>query len=163
AYRQKQCRARPIRIPKVVAAHGQYAARDVEPAMAQWPTLCAVGFEELATVGRRLNLAQLAPRDVGIKDIEPFVVGKEQRGVAARPCRWECAAAATTMGRGRRQTPEGESGEPSARADQQRFLQLAQRDGPMRGLVAEGPLGHLEAETKPPRASAVEGLEQRVG
>src|SRR5262249_45615796 len=103
----KQRRARPIRIPKVMVAHRQYAARDVEPAMAQRPALCAIQFEELATVVRRLDLAQLAPRDVGIKDIQPIVVGKEQRGMAARPCRWECAAAATTICRGRRQIPEG--------------------------------------------------------
>jgi hypothetical protein len=90
-----------------VPAHWQNAARDVEPATAQRSTLCAVCFEGFATLVRRLDLAQLARRDVGIKDIESFVVGEEQRGVAAGPRRWECAAAAATIRRGRRQIPEG--------------------------------------------------------
>src|SRR5215467_15628046 len=109
--------------------------------MAKLPALRAVGFEKLGALVGALDLAQLARRDVGIEDIEAFVVGEEQRGVAAGPCRWECAAAAAAIQRGRGQIPEGESGESSARADQQRFLQLAQRDRRVRGLVAEGPLG----------------------
>src|SRR5262249_43604939 len=162
---QEQRRTGLIRIPKVVPTQRRHAAWDVEAATAQQTTLCAVCFEELATLIRCLDLAQLARRDIGIKDIEAFVVGEEQRGVAAGPCRWECAAAAPTAAiqRGRGQVPEGESGESSARADQQRFLQLAQGDRPVRGLVAKRALPHLEAETEPPRAPAIEGLEQRVG
>jgi hypothetical protein len=72
-----------------------------------------------------LDLAQLARRDVGIEDIEPFIVGEEKRRVAARPRRRECATAAATVGRRRRQIPERQSGESGARADQQRFLNLA--------------------------------------
>src|SRR5215831_21418754 len=106
-----------------MSAHRRYAARDVEPATAQLAAPRPVCFEELPALVRRLDLAQLARRDVGIKDIETFVVGEEQRGVAAGPCRWECAAAAATIQWGRGQIPEGESGESSARADQQRFLQ----------------------------------------
>ena len=99
--------------------------RDVEPAAAQQTTLGAVRFEELAALVRRLDLTQLARRDVGIKDIEACVVGEEQRGVAAGQCRWEGAAAVAAIERGRGQIPEGQSGESSARADQQRFLDLA--------------------------------------
>src|ERR1700704_5335881 len=89
-------------------------------------------------------------------------VGQEKRRVAARPRRRECAAAAATGRRRRRQIPERQSGESGARADQQRFLDLAQGDRRVRGLVPEGPLRHLEAETEPPRAPAIESLEQWV-
>src|SRR5262249_6598866 len=60
-----------------------------------------------------------------------------------------------------RQIAEREPGESGARTDQQRFLELGQRDGRMRGLVAERALLHLEAETEAPGAPAVERLEQR--
>ena len=108
-------------------AHRWYAARNVQPATAKLPTLRSVGFEDLGALVRGLDLAQLARRDVGIEDIERFIVGKEQRGVAAGPRRRECAAAATKVERRRRcrQIPERKSGESGARADQQRFLDLA--------------------------------------
>src|SRR6516162_4158681 len=142
-------------------AHRRYAAGNVEPGTAKLPTLRAVGFEELGALVRGLDLAQLVRRDVGIEDVEPFIVGEEQRRVAAGPRRRECAAAATKIERRRRrrQIPERKSGEPGARADQQRFLDLAQGDRCVRGPVAEGPLRHLEAETEPPSAPAIEGFE----
>jgi len=121
-----------------VPAHRWYAARNVEPAAAKLPTPRAVRFEELGALVRGLDLAQLACRDVGIDDIEPFIVGEEKRRMAARPCRRECAAAAAAVGRRRRQIPERQSREPGARADQQRFLNLAQGDRRVRGPVAEG-------------------------
>ena len=39
-------------------------------------TLRAVGFEELGALVRGLDLAQLARREVGIEDIERFIVVK---------------------------------------------------------------------------------------
>jgi hypothetical protein len=57
-----------------VPTQWQYAARDVEPVTAQRSTLRAVCFEELATLVWRLDLAQLARRDVGIKDIKANVM-----------------------------------------------------------------------------------------
>src|SRR5882672_4896184 len=111
-----------------MAAHRRYAAGNIEPATAKLPTLRAVRFEELGALVRCLDLAQLARRDVGIEDVEPFIVGEEQRRVAAWPRRRECAAAAATVRRRRRQIPERQSGESGARADQQRFLDLTQGD-----------------------------------
>jgi len=61
-----------------VSAHRRYAARNVEPATAELPTLRAVRFEELGALVRGLDLAQLARRDVGIEDIESFIVGEFQ-------------------------------------------------------------------------------------
>ena len=143
-------------------AHRRCVARNVEPAGAELPTLHAVRIEELGALVRGLDLSQLARRDLVIEDIQPFIVSEEKRRLAARSRRRECAAAAVTVGRRRRQIPGRESGEPGARADQQGFLDLAQGDRRVRGLVAEGPLRHLEAETEPPRAPAIEGFEQWV-
>ena len=109
-------------------------ARDVEPSPAELPTLRAVHFKDLGALVRGLDLAQLARRDVGIEDIKPFIVGEEKRRLAARPRRRECAAAAATVRRRRRQIPERQSGKSGARADQQRFLDLAQGDRRVRGL-----------------------------
>src|SRR5262249_56155983 len=111
---------RAVRMPKVVAGDGGYGAGNVEAATAKLSTLRAVRFEELGALVGGLDLAQLARRDVGIEHIEPFIVGEEQRRVAPRSRRRECAAAAATVRRRRRQIPERQSGESSARADQQR-------------------------------------------
>jgi len=166
AYGHEQRGAGLVGIPQIVRAVWRHAAGNIEPASAELSASQAVGRKDFLALLQRFDLAQLARRDVGIKDIKAFVVGSEQRGVAAGPCRWECAAAAATIGRRQRrrgQIPEGESGESCARADQQRFLEFAQGDRRVCGLVSEGPLGHLEAQTEPPRAPAIEGLEQRVG
>jgi hypothetical protein len=61
--------------------------------------------------------------------------------------------------------PEGESRESSARADQQRFLQLAQGDRRVRGLVAEGALRIRTQDRQPslPTKRAAElALKHRV-
>jgi hypothetical protein len=117
--------------------------RDVQSAVAQLPALRAVCFEKLAALVRRLDLAKLIRRGVGIENIEPFVVGQEKRGAAAGSRRRKRATAAPSGGRRSRQIPESE---------------LAQRHRSVRRPVAEGALRHLEAETEPPRTAAVEGL-----
>jgi hypothetical protein len=132
--------------------------RDVQSAVAQLPALRAVCFEKLAALVRRLDLAKLIRRGVGIENIEPFVVGQEKRGAAAGSRRRKRATAAPSGGRRSRQIPESEAGKSGAGADEQRFLQLAQRHRSVRRPVAEGALRHLEAETEPPRTAAVEGL-----
>src|SRR5262245_59722074 len=96
--------------------------------------------------------------------MKPFVVGQEQRGVAAGPRGRKGASAAVRVRDGcrRRQVPEREPGESGARADEQRLLEFGQRDGRVRGPVAERALRHLEAETEASGAPAVERLAQRV-
>jgi hypothetical protein len=59
-----------------VPAHRRHAARDVESAAAQLPALRTVCFEKLAALVRRLDLAKLARRAVGIENVEPLVVVK---------------------------------------------------------------------------------------
>ena len=162
AYRKKQRRARPVRIPEVVTAHRRNTARNVEPAAAKLPALRAVRFEELDALVHGLDFEQLARRDAGIENIEPIIVGEEKRRLAAGPRRRKGAAAAAAVRSRRRQVPQRQSREPGARTDQQGFLDLAQGDRRVRRFVAEGPLGHLEAEAEPPRAAAIESLEQRV-
>jgi hypothetical protein len=64
--------------------------------------LYAVCFEKFAALVWRLDLAKLARCAVGIENIEPLVVGQEQRGVAAGSRCRKCAAAAPRVGlRGR--------------------------------------------------------------
>src|SRR5262245_35213222 len=57
---------------------------------------------------------------------------------------------------------EGFSYFVTSMAAPQRFLDLAEGNRRTRGLVAEGPLWHFEAEAEPPRATTIEGLEQWV-
>src|SRR5262249_48633836 len=89
AHRQKQ---RPPREP--ARAGGQAGAGEADGAGEGGPPLGAVGLDELATLVRGLDLAQLAGRDIAIEDIEAVVVGEEQRGTAAGPRRREGTAAA---------------------------------------------------------------------
>src|SRR6516165_2935405 len=159
---QKQGAARPVRVPEVVSAHRRHAAGNVEPTWLKRPTLGTVDVEELAALLPGFDLAQLAGGDLVFDEIKPVVVGQEQRGVAAGPCRREGTATSARVRCGRRQIPERKSSESGARTDQQRFLELGQRDGRVRGLVAERALLHFEAETETPGAPAVERLEQRV-
>src|SRR5579859_7261236 len=100
---------------------------NIEPAGLQRSALRAVDLEQLAALLRGFDLARLARGDVVVEDIKPFVVGEEQRGLAAGVRRREGAAAATGIRRRRRQVPEREPGESGARADQQRLLELGQR------------------------------------
>jgi hypothetical protein len=90
---QKQGGARPVRVPEVVSAHRRHAAGNVEPTGHKRAALGTVNIEELAALLPRFDLTQLAGRDLVVEDIKPFVVGQEQRGMAAGPCRRKGAAA----------------------------------------------------------------------
>ncbi len=159
---QKQGGARPVRVPKVVSAQRRHAPGNVEPGGLQRPTLGAVDIEELAALLPGFDLAQLAGRDLVVEDIEPFVVGPEQRGVAPRPCRREGTSIQGNVRGRRRQIPEREPGESGTRTDQQGFLELGQRDGRVPRRVAERAFLYLEAEPEAPGAPTVKRLEQRV-
>ena len=110
---------------------------NVEPTGLECPTLGAVDVGELAALLPGFDLAQLAGRDLVVEDIESLVVGPEQRGVAARSCRREGAAALARVRCRRRQIPEREPSESGAGADQYRFLKFGERNGRVRRLVSE--------------------------
>ena len=75
-----------------MSAHRRHATGNVEPTWLTRPTLGTVDVQELAALLPGFDLAQLAGGDLVFDDIKPFVVGQEQRGVAAGLCRREGTA-----------------------------------------------------------------------
>src|SRR5262249_54715235 len=106
---------------------------------------------------------ELACRHVGrIDDVDATIVGEEQRGAAPMRGAAEGAAVAVADGGRPAAVPQRNPADPGAGGDEQRLLELVERQRRMARAVAERSFGNLEAATEAARAPAVERREQRI-
>src|SRR5262249_6586727 len=125
--------------------------------------MMAVEREDALPLIARLDLIELARRRIGrIDDVDAAIVGEEQRGAAPMRGAAEGAAVAAAHGRRPAAVPQRNPADPGAGGDEQRLLELVERQRRMARAVAERSFRDLEAETEAPRAAAVERREQRV-
>src|SRR5262245_56458116 len=111
----------------------------------------------------RLDLGELARRHIGrVDDVDAAIVGEEQRGAAPMRGAAEGAAVAAADGRRPAAVPQRNAADPGAGGDEQRLLELVERQRRVTRAIAERSFRDLEAETEAARAAAVERREQRV-
>src|SRR5262249_44783062 len=152
-----------VAVPHVMAEQRRHPPWDREPAIGELLTVLAIKREDALPLVARLDLGELARRHLGrVDDVDAAIVGEEQCGAAPMRSAAEGAAVAVADGGRPAAVPQRNPADPGARGDEQRLLELVERQRRVARAIAERSFRDLEAKTETPRAPAVERREQRI-